>query len=148
MRCDGSIIPHPSIWHGLLSPNLNSEGLFLRGGSDTEALHKEDDQIQDHFHVDPGHNHGSDTHTHGYGEYYSKFSGSGKGDCLPGAQCVHYDHGDSALNCQIWQTRTTDYSGIDIHSSSSGVGGVHNDYRKGEETRPKNMRVVYIMKIF
>ena len=149
MRCDGSIIPQPSIWHGLLSPNVNSEGLFLRGGSDTQALNREDDQIQDHSHIDTGHSHGADSHSHGYGEYYSAFSGSGRGDCLPEAgQCMHYDHGDSTLNNYIWDSRTSDSVGLNIHSSNSGVGGIDGSYRKGVETRPKNMRVVYIMRIF
>ena len=148
MRCDGSTIPEPSIWHGLLSPNLNTEGLFLRGASDNEALDTEEDQIQDHVHIDSGHTHGNEGHSHGYGEWYSVFSGSGKGDCLPGAQCVHYEHGESALNNELWADRTSEYSSITITNNYSGIGWIAEEYRKGTETRPKNMKIVYIIKIF
>ena len=149
MRCDGSTIPQPSIWHGLLSPNLNSDGLFLRGGSDTEVLNKQDDQMQDHLHVDSGHTHENVGHRHDYGEYYSRFSGEGTGECLPEAkQCVDYLHGESHLNCEIWAERTSELSNVEIQSSMSNMGGVHDAFRSGEETRPKNMKVVYIIKIY
>ena len=59
MRCDGSVIPHGSIWTGKNVPNLNGERRFLRGGPDEDLLTLEDDQVQDHHHivVDPGHSH-------------------------------------------------------------------------------------------
>lgn len=149
MRCDGSLIPQSSIWHGLLSPNLNSEGLFLRGGSDSVVLNMEDDQMQDHLHFDSGHSHDNDGHTHDYGEHYSRFKGENQGECMPEAEkCIEYLHGESHLNCEIWAERTSDPSSINIQSTNSGLGGVQDDYRKGSETRPKNMRVVYIMKIY
>ena len=151
MRCDGSIIPEPSIWHGIPSPNLNGEGLFLRGGSDLQVLDREDDQIQDHVHADSGHGHGNDGHSHVFGDYYSVFSGSGTGDCLwpdGSGQCVHYEHGSSVLNNLVYDSRTSGSAYVEIHKSTSGVGGVESGYRKGDETRPKNMKVVYIIKIF
>ena len=46
LRCDGSRIPQPSIWAGKKSPDLNSEGRFLRGGYDRDALLKEGHMIQ------------------------------------------------------------------------------------------------------
>ena len=59
VRCDGSIIPHGSIWAGKQTPDLNNEKRFLRGATDKEMLTLEDDQIQDHEHIfnDPGHTH-------------------------------------------------------------------------------------------
>ena len=32
MRCDGSVIPPPSVWAGQKTPNLNNDKRFLRGG--------------------------------------------------------------------------------------------------------------------
>ena len=47
VRCDGSVIPLPSIWAGRHSPDLNGKRKFLRGGQDaTSALDMEDDMIQ------------------------------------------------------------------------------------------------------
>merc|ERR1719249_367395 len=70
IRCDGATIPEPSVWAGQLTPNLNGEKRFLRGGSDSEVLTMEEDQMQDHKHTvsDPG-------HTHSYVDKY--YSGKG-----------------------------------------------------------------------
>ena len=59
VRCNGDIIPKPSIWAGKLTPDLNGEKRFLRGNSDRDVLTLEEDQIQDHHHAlaDPGHAH-------------------------------------------------------------------------------------------
>ena len=59
MRCDGTVIPHGSIWEGKKTPDLNNERRFLRGGPDSDMLNMEEDQMQDHMHDfnDPGHDH-------------------------------------------------------------------------------------------
>ena len=75
LPCDGStIIKGP--WTGGKTPDLNSIGAFLRGGSDDKVLELEDDQVQDHEHEDSesGHQHDcfakstAESHTHGYVE--------------------------------------------------------------------------------
>ena len=33
MRCDGSVIPPPSVWAGQKTPDLNNDKRFLRGGT-------------------------------------------------------------------------------------------------------------------
>lgn len=43
---NNSVIPAPSVWEGGLTPDLNGQRRFLRGGSDEEALTLEDDQLQ------------------------------------------------------------------------------------------------------
>ena len=57
LRCDGSTVPHGSIWAGLTTPDLNGQNLFLRGGGDHQALEMETDQIVDHEHIDGKHSH-------------------------------------------------------------------------------------------
>ena len=54
--CNGPQIPRgPMV--GLKTPDLNSAGLFLRGGTQEEAGEVQDDAVQDHYHVDLGHSH-------------------------------------------------------------------------------------------
>ena len=52
-RCDGSTINEgPMI--GEVTPDLNTEGRFLRGALDDNAGHFQSDAIQDHQHIDKG----------------------------------------------------------------------------------------------
>ena len=64
VRCDGHVIPEPSIWTGTYTPNLNGERRFLRGSDDVHQLTLEDDMVQDHIHKDPGHTHTDTGHSH------------------------------------------------------------------------------------
>ena len=41
----------------MATPDLNGAKLFMRGGSDESAGTVEEDSVQDHEHVDPGHTH-------------------------------------------------------------------------------------------
>ena len=76
LRCDGSTVPHGSIWAGLTTPDLNGQNLFLRGGGDHQALEMENDQMEDHMHEDNYHSHAcsatskttasADPHSHQY----------------------------------------------------------------------------------
>ena len=54
--CDGSNITYGRM-AGQRTPNLNGQGLFIRGGWGDEVGEIEDDAIQDHLHVDNGHSH-------------------------------------------------------------------------------------------
>ena len=134
LPCDGSAIRNGP-WSGGVTPNLNTNGFFLRGGNENNAMEFEEDQMQDHEHIDTGHSHDSPPHTHSYNDYYitqSPYtipSGSYYGYGLTG------DH-----------TRTTAGSKITINNSKSNIGGVATNYRSGDETRPKNMKVIWIMK--
>ena len=49
-RCDGTVIEHPSPWSGKLTPDLNNEKRFLRGGHDSDQLRLEDDSMKSHSH--------------------------------------------------------------------------------------------------
>jgi len=93
-RCDGSYIKKPSVWAGKQTPNLNGEKRFLRGGSDTDQLSKEEDQMK--------------LTTHACDLY---LSGSKK--------CV-------------------------FESVSSKTGTPNTAW----ETKPKNMNVIFVMRVF
>ena len=122
-RCDGSTIPPPSVWAGQTTPDLNTERRFLRGGSDETVLSVEEDMMQDHTHgiQDPGHLHEIND--------YSFVSGGGC--CSSGGYNGHNSVENSV-------------------SSTTGVSvtGVSSGYRYGEETRPKNMQIVYIIRVW
>ena len=131
VRCSGETIPEPSVWAGQLTPNLNGEKRFLRGSSDSEMLTLEEDQMQDHKHQvsDPG-------HFHKYDDYSNHADGE-DGHWGPGSSDQAVDRFDKS------------------HDSTSGssptgmtVQGVSSGFRFGTETRPKNMNVIYIMRVW
>jgi len=132
MRCDGSLIPSPSPWAGQHVPNINGEERFLRGSADHEMLQTEEDSIQSHTHgvSDPGHNHGYDDKWPDVQDRNSNgYWGPKVGDKL-------YDRYDKS------HSSTTLHSHTSI--SVTGAQGARID----SETRPKNIKVVYIMRVF
>ena len=130
-RCDGSVITAPSLWEGERTPNINGEERFLRGGLDGVQLEIEEDSLQAHTHgvSDSG-------HTHGYDDKYPCYPCSVEGHYGPtGADTLHerFDASHSSTtNSATSNIKVTDVSGA----------------RTSGETRPKNIRVVYIMKVF
>jgi len=169
LRCDGTKIPAPSKWAGQLTPDLNGQGLFLRGGRDNQNLQIEQDQIQDHLHADGGHSHADAGHTHAdsghshtdsghthpYSDQYAEWPING-GDPHDGDSegafihfKVNHQKTSVASKAKIQSSKANILTGkASIQKSSSGIGGVTSAYRKGSETRPKNMKVVYIMRVF
>jgi len=127
VRCDGATIPEPSVWAGQLTPNLNGEKRFLRGASDSEVLTLEDDQMQEHKHQvsDPG-------HSHVYDDRYT--------DNRDGPHTGPED-GEGIFGLSHTRTSERSTSGITVQGVSSG-------YRSGAETRPINMNVIYIMRVW
>ena len=126
-RCDGSVITAPSPWEGEKTPNINGEERFLRGGLDGIQLHTEEDSLQAHTHgiSDSG-------HSHGYDDKYADYDGN----------CCNYGGGSSsrsALDESHASTSSSAKSNIEV----ADVSGA----RTSGETRPKNIRVVYIMKV-
>ena len=126
VRCDGSVIPNGSIWTGKNVPDLNNGRRFLRGSSDDTILSLEDDMVQDHKHElnDPGHNH----------DYIDSYFGGQTFE-------LGLTH-DWTFNF-VRETKTTD-----PETTGVTVEGITSSYRKGEETRPKNMHVSYIIRIW
>merc|ERR1712126_59765 len=129
VRCDGQDIPEGSMWAGRSTPNLNGEKRFLRGGDDSNMLVMEDDQMQDHVHdvSDPGHSH-----------YFAKY--------LTGMANVQ----NMAFPVDTDLPFNVDWYDMQTEHVSTGitVNGVASSYRHGAETRPKNMNVIYIIKIW
>ena len=161
MRCDGSTIPPPSIWAGPTTPDLNGKKHFLRGGSDSEYLEIEEDQIQDLALsiTDPGHTHSSGSHSHdsiddkylfmdhwcGH-KYDSKVADSSEWDYW---QCSDHIDGNSYPD-DWWRTSKHSVSTeqITINSELTSISLEQANYRAGEETRPINTKVIWIMRIW
>jgi len=140
--CNASLIENGP-WAGSKTPDLNN-GHFLRGGDFNEHLMKEEDQLQDHQHTDPGHTHSASStsppHQHTSTDKYINSDGSGV--CLStGPSCTRgtmtYARDSSLIAADV----TTS-----ISSHTTGISGVTDSYRKGDETRPKNMKISWIMK--
>lgn len=127
VRCDGSTVlnHNGSIWAGLTVPNLNGERRFLRGGADKDVLKLEDDQMQNHKHsfTDPGHR-----HSYQATETYTA--------CRDNA-------------CDDHTNQPREYNEISSSSKTGiSVDYVTSEYRTGSETRPKNMNVIYIIRVW
>ena len=149
LPCDGSTITKGP-WTGAKTPDLNSIGAFLRGGTNDKVLQMEDDQVQDHEHDDPGHQHScsatseAGSHHHSFDRYDLEF---------------FTDHMDVS-SVKNWagdmkrttKGATTGSASVSVSTScstsshSSGIGGVNKSARSGSETRPINMKVSYVMR--
>jgi len=134
VRCNGDIIPKPSIWAGKLTPDLNGEKRFLRGSSDRDVLTLEEHQMQDHHHTlaDPG-------HTHPYVDKYpnqGERGGLGNGNAGPNS----WDFIDDRWDKTHYVSTSSVSTGAKVKSVLGG--------RTGSETRPKNMNVIFIMKVW
>ena len=133
VRCNGDTIPEPSVWAGQLTPNLNGEKRFLRGASDSDVLTMEEDQMQDHKHTisDPG-------HSHKYVDKYPNWKPTTHEDGHWGPNTADdaWDRFDKAH--YSWSATTP--TGVAVEGVTSGKSGL--------ETRPKNMNVIYIMRVW
>ena len=129
--CDGTEITE-GIWKGRRTPDLNNPKRFLRGGHVSDALKFEEDSLQKHSHSsnvhDPGHKHG-----------HTVYAGAFVPDGIPDPKLDQPDVG----NVYYEYRRETEKVGTGISMSVTGVTGA----RKGSETKPKNMNVVFVMKV-
>ena len=151
-KCDGSNIQTGPL-AGSNTPNLNGERRFLRGGSPSDAWTTEDDQMQDHqhsiadnghSHKDSGHTHTDSGHSHGF-SYYRRNSGEGDNandrnmaSNSETHQSANTSNGKAQISSSI-AIISTDSTGIEVNEVT---GGNH-----GDETRPINMAVEWIIKI-
>ena len=99
--------------------------------------------VEDHVHSDPGHSHADAGHSHvdaGHNHQYTykkSVSGCGLSGCNGAYQDISSASSLGKANIQA--------SKANIQSSKSNIGGMANG-SKGTETRPINMRVLWIMK--
>ena len=134
--CDGSRITL-GVWKGHRTPDLNNSNRFLRGGSISEVLTLQEDAIQKHSHeaqvTDPGHFHRYDDKWPSCGRYRQ-----------------HGHHGPTG--CDTSNDRFDDSHWSDTGKKTTGIGVDITNNIKGakydqNETRPKNMKVVYVMRV-
>ena len=135
LSCDGQSIENGP-WAGRVTPDLNTNGHFLRGGLEANVMEFEEDQMQDHEHTDSGHSHSSRPHTHPYKDASLYRGGSNIFDTVRlGGSIKQSDN-----------ARVTDAASVTIKSAKSNIGRVSSSYRRGVETRPRNMKVIWVMK--
>ncbi len=138
--CDGSQITKGP-WIGLYTPDLR--GMFIRGASKglnnlSTYLKREEDMIRDHKHIDGGHTHTDAGHTHTYVDQFFVDYGNGN---------------DNGMDNSDYEkpTKTTGTGYANIQSSNANVLFVDpattGATQIGEETRPKNVNVIYVMRI-
>ena len=133
LPCDGRSIEN-GLWAGRVTPDLNTNGHFLRGGQENNAMEFEEDQMQDHEHADAGHSHSSPPHSHPYTDSY------------PAGIGHYYMNSGGVFMYDFDHSKTTSTASVTIESAESNIGGVSSSYRNGAETRPRNMKVIWVMK--
>ena len=115
-RCDGTVIGHPSPWAGKLTPDLNNEKRFLRGGHDSEQLTLEEDSVV----------------SHGHSAKDKFFLGiAGNQNCPEGS-----------VTAQVMGIANDPPSDDKICERDTG------EAFGAEETKPKNMNVIFIIRVF
>ena len=158
-KCDGSLIEQGPL-AGQTTPNLNGKELFIRGGSDKDSGRIEDDALEEHSHKDPGHTHKDRGHTHTQEEHSHQIDESDSDN--EGFIVSSFASRDTELMCHansggtVWcvnwnkktakSTATINTSRASIGNSKTGVGEVSGG-KSASETRPKNMRLVYIIRV-
>ena len=125
VECDGRLITE-GIWAGQRTPDLNNAGRFLRGGTQANVLETQEDALQDHTHYisDPGHSH----------------SFSEEGSVLNINRRIK--SGDDIW----WYIQDLNLFDTDLSKTGININGIKSG-RQSDETRPKNMKVIFIMKI-
>ena len=128
--------------------------MFLRGGDINNVLEQEQSQLQDHSHKDSGHSHGcsassnADDHTHTYqvGENVQQ----GDRDCDNNPGCwVTDDHRDGRTETLVTGSSSLSIStSCEVASEKSNLEGVDtSNANAGTETRPANVKVIYIIRV-
>jgi hypothetical protein len=121
VECDGRTIQFGP-WSGLSTPDINTSNRFLRGGTIEQAFELEEDAFQEHYHE----------HYHDYYEYDKAQPGRTYGD------------GDGTPR---YITFSSFYGSTQGAEHGKIVAGDKvTTARFATETRPKNIKVVYLMK--
>ena len=115
------------------------------------AVQVQEDAVQDHTHLDEGHTHQDAGHTHtDNGHNHIIDTVFGTAETSPNYK-IDYDSSGGYSWEGVYDTHTGNAqittNSADIQSSRSGISGMEIG-RVSDETRPKSMFVVYIMRIF
>jgi len=131
VRCSGTLITEGR-WKGQLTPDINNAKKFLRGGPDGHERQMEDWAMVNHHH-----NAHSDPHTHSYSDIYMNSRSTTK-------LCGGSYWGLHTRNVK------TEKETVDVHVEGVKVPGPTNLAVENldNETRPTNMKVIYIMRVF
>jgi len=119
----------------------------LRGGHYSNQRTLEDDAFQDHEHIDEGHTHTDQGHSHHYGDYMTDWDNAHctRTDTIWGPDSA--DKAKDRFDCN--RDRTSSSSEAQLAMSVSGVGTVDKEkYSIDSETRPANMNVIWIMRVW
>ena len=129
VRCSGTLITEGK-WKGYYTPDLNNAKKFLRGGPDHSERQMEDWAMVDHHH-----NAYADPHTHTYADKHLNTHDRNKATLLCGGS--YWGTSD--------EMKTTRATTVGVH-----VQGVKNlaSKNRNKETRPTNMKVICIMRVF
>jgi len=153
VECNGQTLNDPaSAYHGQMIPNLNGESLFLRGANLSGTM--QEDQMQSHTHIDSGHDHTASTDSDGTHNHHMpavvKDTGGNYGVPVSGLGGL----GLTWPGFNGTPTPQTTNNGAHTHGipTDNAVLGdpeasTQGTSRHGAETRPKNMSVVWIMRI-
>merc|ERR1719495_33082 len=137
VRCDGSMIPRPSAWAGYTTPNINGLHKFLRGGADEAELTLEDEttKLPDHVHNATATAEAtSKPHSHSYNDLHLGNSGEMCWGAYWDQVSTSYTTGETTVEVEVT---------VDVE-----VEGVSTLSKSVNETRPTNMNVIYIMRVF
>ena len=135
---------------GSQTPDLNGQGLFLRGGDQDSVLEVEQSMLEDHEHEDGGHTHSctasSTTEPHKHNTYWRRDRyAAGPGDWGLG----YANNDDTAFPNHMDETTVNVTTTCSLASQTSNLGSVDTENSNaGHETRPANMKILYIMRVF
>jgi len=136
--CDGSVIETGPM-RNVYTPNLNGEGRFLRGDNGFTAWTYQDQMLVNHGHAvhDPGHKHADRGHSHLYTDIGGLSDGYGD------------DSHDRTHAKPHTDQRQSETGHADLIASTTGIEvGDASATNVGNEIRPKNMVVQWIIRIY
>jgi len=142
--------PLPDTWKS--EESINDLGLFIRGGTIEELGELQMDSMQDHSHLDAGHTHKDVGHTHtDIGHSHKLQLGDQRTEEVLRPGDTLGDTNGSPHIGEFWDLGSKSgvgYADIqtaraNIQTAKEEVGSVIGT-KTGDETRPKNMRVVFI----
>jgi len=131
VRCNGTRITEGK-WMGQYTPDLNNAKKFLRGGPDKSERQMEDEDTKL---VDHEHRTSVASHSHNYADKHLNTDNSDEATLLCGGS--YWGTSD--------EMKTTQETTVDVR-----VHGVKYlaSKNRNKETRPTNMKVIYIMRVF